>query len=529
MPDRSTEVTTTERGECSKSAEEHQHGLQQMAETTRYNFIPREKHVQFVTDNDECFVDSLPDGSKQQASPAPKSVLLANDVYDSTMANDHIQNDMPVDVGKDITVHACDDYFVNPHFCKSAEVSYNYVRERRDVSVVGHCEGVAMEAPLQCVALVPFSPNPFAALFRENVNDDDQHLHGEHCHEIRENTQHCTLNQEPIMAFSPPDNESAFIVVSGEDHFDDHQNSQKSNGVQAANQSASPNIDLEDAATRGKHKRSQSIDVDCAGSQFRILTRSKTKMGSVPIPSFSVCDLRSLLLVVFFAAASVHGSDCNSLSAVRHSKNDKERFLTLLNLETFHSAIKLKKEHEMHPPELAHPYCTASFVHQGVFYPPGLYSHRTDTQLCHLSSIPPGVSQTLGLFDFIGCVFVDLLGRNHLGPPLAPAFFVQDLRNWASRAVGPRTTVGLRRRLDSAAGPRCSSNWAARQLQLGRAAGPRSSPHWTMPTQLGFQAGPPSAGLYCFSFCWAASSNWALPAHGLRACPPNWSPLLNGL
>lgn len=50
---------------------------------------------------------------------------------------------------------------------------YSKVEECRDDDTVGHCEGVAKEAPLQCVALIPFSPNPFAmtCTFKQLANE----------------------------------------------------------------------------------------------------------------------------------------------------------------------------------------------------------------------------------------------------------------------------------------------------------------------------------------------------------------------
>ncbi|KAK4423976.1 hypothetical protein Salat_1591000 [Sesamum alatum] len=45
----------------------------------------------------------------------------------------------------------------------------NNVCELRDENVVGHCEGVAMEAPLQCAVFVPCPPNSVGVPSKEQV------------------------------------------------------------------------------------------------------------------------------------------------------------------------------------------------------------------------------------------------------------------------------------------------------------------------------------------------------------------------
>ncbi|KAL2248695.1 UNVERIFIED_CONTAM: hypothetical protein Sindi_2343200 [Sesamum indicum] len=83
--------------------------------------------------------------------------------------------------------------------CNVHELNSN-VEELRDDDIVGHYEGVAMEAPVQCVALIPFSPNPFALLIDGNgeqvlkINQPDQQ--GDDNQKISRNQlQTCTFNQ----------------------------------------------------------------------------------------------------------------------------------------------------------------------------------------------------------------------------------------------------------------------------------------------------------------------------------------------
>ncbi|KAL0283415.1 UNVERIFIED_CONTAM: hypothetical protein Sradi_7229900 [Sesamum radiatum] len=175
------------------------------------------------------------------------------------------------------------------------------------VHVDEQCEGVAMEAPLQCqdvvplppnpcntsvddnhdsilhktvdanvdendmecnncTNLVPLSPNPFAVLNEENVEllleqnhgeqlDNDQRIEGNQ-------PQICTLNEAAKVLLSPPENyydfENEFIRDQEEELVEiisDHSSKDKD-----SDRPASPSTSLEDCAIRGKHKRSTSIE-----------------------------------------------------------------------------------------------------------------------------------------------------------------------------------------------------------------------------------------------------------------------------
>ncbi|KAK4423989.1 hypothetical protein Salat_1592300 [Sesamum alatum] len=152
-----------------------------------------------------------------------------------------------------------------------------------ETSVVGHCEGVAKEAPLQCVALGLFSPNPFNILIAEgnHINPIVDCRNTTECSYVTQiQVQPCTLNQAAIEFCTVPENESDMDVVSLREQEDDtSQQHSDSSGEWNSAQSASSQSSMEDATVRGRHKRTQSIP---SSSQIRILTRSKAKNGGNP-------------------------------------------------------------------------------------------------------------------------------------------------------------------------------------------------------------------------------------------------------
>ncbi|KAL2237697.1 UNVERIFIED_CONTAM: hypothetical protein Sindi_0961400 [Sesamum indicum] len=83
--------------------------------------------------------------------------------------NLHIDNDEILIVGIDNIDNMPVVYDRNASSVCNVHKLNSNVEEWGDDDIVGHCEGVAKEAPLQCVALILFSPNQFAILIEENV------------------------------------------------------------------------------------------------------------------------------------------------------------------------------------------------------------------------------------------------------------------------------------------------------------------------------------------------------------------------
>ncbi|KAL2242474.1 UNVERIFIED_CONTAM: hypothetical protein Sindi_0365400 [Sesamum indicum] len=118
------------------------------------------------------------------------------------------------------------------------------------VNIDGHCEGVTLAAPLQCLAP---SPRPSSECYEQ-----------EQSHE-------CTLNQAPMVDDTDPVIE---LSVSREEDLDQQNNEPPSEEITPATKSS-----WEDAAARGKHARSQSSENI---QNYQILTRSKVKSGDPP-------------------------------------------------------------------------------------------------------------------------------------------------------------------------------------------------------------------------------------------------------
>ncbi|KAL0405473.1 UNVERIFIED_CONTAM: hypothetical protein Slati_3861200 [Sesamum latifolium] len=76
-------------------------------------------------------------------------------------------------------------------------------------ALLGIVRGSNVGSP-RCVALFPFSPNPFDMLLNEELREESD-LDGENRYEHSEGvynlTQHCTLNQEAIECYSVPNND----------------------------------------------------------------------------------------------------------------------------------------------------------------------------------------------------------------------------------------------------------------------------------------------------------------------------------
>ncbi|KAK4426018.1 hypothetical protein Salat_1370300 [Sesamum alatum] len=120
----------------------------------------------------------------------------------------------------------------------------NNICELSDKNVVGHCEGVAMEAPLQCVVLVPCPPHPVAVSSQQNNRVEGK------SEQSRTQLQICNINEA---AAECPSNDS--FELDGElDEGEENELVSQPAPVQPA----STQLYLEDAVVRGKHRRTQS-------------------------------------------------------------------------------------------------------------------------------------------------------------------------------------------------------------------------------------------------------------------------------
>ncbi|KAK4436664.1 hypothetical protein Salat_0000300 [Sesamum alatum] len=166
-----------------------------------------------------------------------------------------------------------------------------------NMNVVEHCEGVAMEAPLQCVG--PLSPNPFVTMRAENTKvDEDPELqwtpqqgtlvdfeHGE-----RNQFQQCTLNQ-PAMEIHPvPANDSELDNVPDENHDDEFNQRDNDHANEEDTSLHSPQSSWEDATVRGRHTRSQSVE-SCQRSEMKLVLDSTMHEKSLLLVQEIQCQI----------------------------------------------------------------------------------------------------------------------------------------------------------------------------------------------------------------------------------------------
>ncbi|KAK4417233.1 hypothetical protein Salat_2548900 [Sesamum alatum] len=181
-----------------------------------------------------------------------------------------------------------------------------------NMNVVEHCEGVAMEAPLQCVR--PLSPNPFVTMRAENTNvDENSELqwtpqqgtlvgfeHGE-----RNQLQQCTLNQ-PAMEIHPVlTNDSELDDVSDKNHDDEFSQRDSDQDNEEDTSFPSPQSPWEDATVRGRHTHSQSVDssqwIECPACAAAVLQRPHLIYSTLQLRWESNSDLSTeTLLICFF-------------------------------------------------------------------------------------------------------------------------------------------------------------------------------------------------------------------------------------
>ncbi|KAK4422039.1 hypothetical protein Salat_2154700 [Sesamum alatum] len=92
--------------------------------------------------------------------------------------------------------------------------------EKGDVSVGVHCEGVATVAPLQCLDIVPFFPNPFLALNDNNVDDNIESNASHHkiaLENVKKQMFNCTLNLVAIEFFPLSNNETDNVMSEAQE------------------------------------------------------------------------------------------------------------------------------------------------------------------------------------------------------------------------------------------------------------------------------------------------------------------------
>ncbi|KAK4413119.1 hypothetical protein Salat_2959100 [Sesamum alatum] len=135
--------------------------------------------------------------------------VIADQNYDVTV--DHNRDALAEQNCDVIGEHNCDvnvelncDGNVD-HNCEVITINLHCVGEK---SVVGHCEGVAMKAPLQCVDTGPLSPTPFNTLIAEENHIVDYQNTTECSFVTQRQVQTCTLNQAATELCSVPENGS---------------------------------------------------------------------------------------------------------------------------------------------------------------------------------------------------------------------------------------------------------------------------------------------------------------------------------
>lgn len=124
------------------------------------------------------------------------------------------------------------------------------------MNIAGHCEGVNLATPLQCLA-----PSP-----RPSTEPCEQEQYPE-----------CTLNQAPMELYPlSVDDTNPDIEL---DEIREEDLDQQNNEPPSEEKTPTTPFSWEDAAARGKHAQSQSSENT---QSYKIWTRSKVKSGDLP-------------------------------------------------------------------------------------------------------------------------------------------------------------------------------------------------------------------------------------------------------
>ncbi|KAK4417237.1 hypothetical protein Salat_2549300 [Sesamum alatum] len=189
-----------------QTAENLQTEQTKMADDTRYQAEPLTQFIQRMVANDESPTPqprsetvipsaNATDNMENNESPAPLPRYTVN-AKELNLDTADLDNHDVDKIG--LHVHDVNDCNVHITDLENHDVG-NFTKHINDVfaclanemgglSVVGHCEGVAMEAPLQCVG--PLSPNPFVTMRAVNVVGGSRH--GERAAGCADN-----INKEP--------------------------------------------------------------------------------------------------------------------------------------------------------------------------------------------------------------------------------------------------------------------------------------------------------------------------------------------